>query len=335
MTSYYHLNDFSAVEKIDMHIHLNAKTEGLISLGNRFNFKLIVVNTDIPYFPSIDDQAEVARSIMKKFPGRLEYLTTFSLEGWDSDDWAGRTVEKLKYDLAGGASGVKIWKNIGMDNKDKYGNFIMIDDPKFKPVMDYLVRENIPVLGHLGEPRNCWLPVEDMTVNNDKVYFSNHPEYHMYLHPEYPSYEDHINTRDRFLRLYPGLRFTGAHFGSLEWSVDEIAKRLDEFPGMMVDTASRLSHMQVQTQKDPEKVRQFFIRYQDRIVYGTDFIEEGTPDEETVKPWENTWLSEWKYLVTDEIMTHERVNGEFTGIRLPREVIDKIYFKNTMHWLSS
>ena len=92
----------------------------------------------------------------------------------------------------------------------------------------------------------------------------------MFLHPEYPSYEDQINARDHLLELHPDLIFIGCHLGSLEWNVDELAKRLDKFPNMAVDMAARICHLQYQSQRTAIKVRDFCIKYQDRLLYGTD-----------------------------------------------------------------
>jgi hypothetical protein len=117
----------------------------------------------------------------------------------------------IKNSVAKGAIAVKVWKNIGMELRDNEGNFVMIDNPKFDPVFDYMEENNIPLIGHLGEPKNCWLPIDQMTVQGDKNYFAKHPQFHMYLHPEYPSYEEQVNARDRMLEKHPGLQFIGAH----------------------------------------------------------------------------------------------------------------------------
>lgn len=188
-------------------------------------------------------------------------------------------------------------------------------------------------MAHLGEPKNCWLPLEEMTVNNDRSYFKNHPEYHMYLHPEFPSYEDQINARDRFVEKHPDMRFVGAHLGSLEWDVHELAKRLDKFPNMAVDMAARIPHLQHQTISNRDKVRQFFIDYQDRLIYATDsgISEDSNPDNER-KDLHNTWIKDWKYFVSDSTLTSPHVNGEFQGLKLPRNVIDKIYRENAKRW---
>ena len=47
----------------------------------------------------------------------------------------------------------------------------MIDHPQFDPVFDHLQKKGIILMGHLGEPRNCWLPLDEMTVNNARKLF--------------------------------------------------------------------------------------------------------------------------------------------------------------------
>ena len=189
------------------------------------------------------------------------------------------------------------------------------------------------MIGHLGEPKNCWLPIEKMTVQGDVNYFSTHPKYHMYLHPEYPSYEDQINARDHMLEKHPGLQFIGAHLGSLEWDVDELAKRLDKFPNMAVDTASRISHLQYQAKTDWQKIHDFCIKYQDRIIYGTDIIIHPTSDPLEIKTQSHDIrLRHWNFFTSDKMMRVPKVEGEFKGLKLPRKVVDKIYHTNAEKW---
>ena len=182
---------------------------------------------------------------------------------------ADKVIRTLEKDFEEGAVGLKVWKDIGMTFQDSLGNFIFIDDPVFDPIFDFVASQGKPVIAHIGEPKNCWLPMESMTVNNDKSYFKEHPEYHMYLHPDYPSYEKLVESRDNLLAKHPDLKLVGAHLGSLEWDVDELAARLDRFPNFAVDMAARVCHFQVQ---DREKVRDFIIKYQDRLLYATDLV---------------------------------------------------------------
>jgi predicted TIM-barrel fold metal-dependent hydrolase len=224
-----------------------------------------------------------------------------------------------------GARGVKIWKNIGMELTDARGSYVIVTDAAFKPIFEFLETNDIPVLAHLGEPRNCWLPLEEMTDSGDRAYYRDHPQYHMYLHPEMPSYEDQIEARDRILELYPKLNLVGAHLGSLEWNVDELAKRLDRFPNFNVDMAARIGHLKNQSKEDWQRVRNFLINYQDRVLYATDMELYRLPGQMTSHSFDrirNVWLNDWIYFVSDSIV------HDIKGLKLPREVIDKIYFRN-------
>ena len=144
------------------------------------------------------------------------------------------------------------------------------------------------------------------------------------------------------LAKHPDLIFIGAHLGSLEWSVDELAKRFDKYPNMAVDMAERISHLQYQTLTEWQKVHDFFIKYQDRIIYGTDLrrgamdiVNNGITDSEGIKKHSHeVWLRHWKFFTTDEKMRVPKVEGEFRGLKLSREVVNKIYRKNAEKWFS-
>ncbi|MBM3401399.1 MAG: hypothetical protein FJY21_03645 [Bacteroidetes bacterium] len=208
----------------------------------------------------------------------------------------------------------------------------MIDDPRLAPIFKFLVQNGIPLIGHNGEPRDCWLPLDKMTFS--KSYYGAHPEYHMYLHPEYPSYKEHINARDKLLEMYPDLKFVGAHLGSLEWSLDELAKRLDRFPNMRVDL-SRMSNLQLHAFNDRKKIRDFFIKYQDRLIYGSDkAINASIDPAELSKAIHEAWLRDWIFFVTDASISLAGF-GKLNGLKLPVGVIDKIYYKNAKDWLSA
>jgi hypothetical protein len=122
--------------------------------------------------------------------------------------------------------------------------------------------------------------------------------------------------------------------GSLEWSVDELAKRLDKFPNMAVDMAERIAHFQYQAINNWQKVHDFVIKYQDRLLYATDIIVDGKKTPEHMKEHaHNLRLNDWKFFTTDEKMRNIQVEGEFRGLKLPKSVIDKIYRKNAEKWI--
>lgn len=334
-SNYYTMNDFQSVPKIDSHVHIGNEQGFFEDQAMKDNFILITLNVDHTDSTAVKHQLESALISVKKYPGRVFYAAAFYFDtaGWGTDTWSKKAIAHLDSNISGGAVSVKLWKNIGMTERDKNGKFIMIDDPALKPVIDFIVSRNLPVTGHLGEPRNCWLPLNEMTVSSDSSYFAENPQYHMFLHPEYPSYEDQIIARDHLLELHTNLKFIGCHLGSLEWNVDELAKRLDKFPNMVVDMAARICHLQYQSAKDRNRVRDFCIKYQDRLLYGTDLSDNGSNDNDKLTKWiHETWLDDWKYFTTRDKMTSNTFRGTFEGLQLPKEVVRKIYSENAIKW---
>ncbi len=334
---YFTEQDFFSVPKIDSHVHINSEKGYFEDQALKDNFRLLTIDVDHSDSAAVEEQLRFALLSQKRYPGTVFYAATFFFDttGWRSEKWSKKVISHISEDISGGAVSVKLWKNIGMTVTDRNGRFIMADDPGLKPVIDYIISKNLPVTGHLGEPRNCWLPLSEMTVSSDSSYFAENPQYHMYLHPEYPSYNDQINARDNLLEIHPDLKFIGCHLGSLEWNVDELAKRLDRYPNMAVDLAARICHLQYQSSKDRDRIRDFCIKYQDRLLYGTDLSDNGTNDRAGFSGWvHTTWTDDWKYFATDKVMTSDKFRGKFTGLKLPKEVVRKIYIENAVKWYS-
>ena len=328
---YYTADDFRKVKKFDVHIHINTEENTFIKAAQNDNFHFLDIVDDRPFGLPMAEQQKIAIQHLGNHSGQMAFATTFSVKDWNDDDWAEKVITDLKNSIAKGARAVKIWKNIGMDLRDENGKFVMVDHPKLDPVLNYLAKNRIPLIGHNGEPRDCWLPLDKMTFS--KGYYSSHPEYHMYLHPQYPSYDAQINARDNMLKKHPSLKFVGAHLGSLEWSLDELAKRFDMYPNMSVDL-SRISNLKLHTLNDWEKTRDFFIKYQGRLVYGSDkSINASSNPAEFRKSIHDAWLRDWAFFATDEKI-HLQGFGELRGLQLPKTVIDKIYLKNAERWLS-
>jgi len=130
--------------------------------------------------------------------------------------------------------------------------------------------------------------------------------------------------------MNPKLRVVGAHLGSMEADVDQIAARFDKYPNFAVDTAARMQSLEIQP---TEKVRAFILKYQDRIVYGTDlgFYPEANP-EQSARSWEGTFARDWRYLATSD--KFEIQGGrEIQGLALARDVLKKLYHDNAVRWI--
>jgi hypothetical protein len=335
----YTAADFPKVHKFDAHVHANSDDRVFLDLAIKDGFEILSINVDYPDFPLLQQQAQIAHKLQAADAAHFHFATTFSMRGFGAANWSTDTIKHIDAELERGALAVKVWKNIGMVEKDASGHLIMLDDHGFDGVMQHLEERKIPLIAHQAEPKNCWLPLDQMTTENDRSYFREHPEYYMYLHPEMPSYETLMAARDRFVARHPALSFVGAHMASIEWSVDELAKFLDAYPNATIDLAARMTQVQYQSQRDYAKVRDFFLRYQDRILYGSDLTEEPpganeraqnppTSTVQFVQEADQFWRSDWIYLATRKSQRIDAIRAEVKGLALPKAVIDKIYYEN-------
>jgi predicted TIM-barrel fold metal-dependent hydrolase len=326
---HYTMADFHRVEKIDAHVHVHGKGDRLVAQAVADHFRLLTIDVDYPDFPSIQDQLKDAVSLHRRYPGRVAFAGTFSVANFASPGWTQEALKEIDEAVAQGAVGIKVWKNIGMVLKDPNGSFVMLDDHRFDPIFARIEQDGLVLLAHQAEPLNCWLPLDQMTVRGDADYFREHPQYYMYRHPEMPSHDTILAARDRMLEAHPNLRFDGVHLASLEWDVDKVAAFLDRFPTARVDMAARLVHLEFQGAKDRDKVRQFLIRYQDRILYGSDdAYGPDDSDHAALAEVHDGWVEDWRFLATSERMHSPDFQTPFQGLQLPRSVIAKIYRQN-------
>jgi predicted TIM-barrel fold metal-dependent hydrolase len=326
----YSVRDFSRVEKIDTHVHLHGSLPEFMGRAKADGFRLLTINVNYATFPPLPQQRVDAMALKREFPDRVAFAATFDASDSTQPGWLGRVEGQLKEDLAQGAVGVKVWKDIGMQQRDPGGRAVMVDDARFTPIFEFLEQRGVVVLGHQGEPRNAWLPLEQMTTRGDRQYFTEHPEYHMFAHAEWPAYEEQLAARDRLLVRHPRMKYIGLHLASMEWSVDRIGEFLNRHPSASVDLAARLVHLRLQASADRERVRQFFVRYQDRIVYATDLTRlPQQSDAAFAEEAHTVWLNDWRFLAGNAELRSEEFDAPFRGLALPRAVLDKIYHANT------
>src|SRR4030042_6658106 len=199
--------------------------------------------------------------------------------------------------------------------KDREGRFVMIDDPKFDAVIELIGSRGKTLTGHIGEPKDCWLPFDRMKSNSNRNYYKEHPEYHMFMHPECPFYDEQIASYTKMLEKHPKIRYVACHLGSIEWSMTELGKVLDRFPNMVVDCSARIDDIQ---NLEREEVRNFFMKYKSRILYGTDvIISENTDIESFTKRIHKRGTEDWTYFSTDSVLTLEGIDHPVQGLDLP------------------
>jgi predicted TIM-barrel fold metal-dependent hydrolase len=325
--------DFKTFPKIDAHVHLETADASFIQALEENNFKLLTLVTRSESPDVIREEFEYARNLHDQHPASIAFATTISMDGFGEAEWEENTIAWLQESFDAGAIAVKLWKDIGMTFRNADSTFIFIDDPRFDPILDFIASQNKTLVNHTAEPKNCWLPLSEMTVKGDSSYFAEHPQYHMFLHPNYPSREEILAARDRMLSKHPNLKYVGCHLGSMEWNVDEMAAWLDKFPNYGLDMAARIVHFKVQNR---EKVRDFIMKYQDQLLYGTDVAindRSSTSEEQVQDIINNVWMEDWAYFSTDKLLTQNDKVKEYQGLNLPEPVLKKIYHDNALKML--
>jgi predicted TIM-barrel fold metal-dependent hydrolase len=323
------LSALAALEPIDTHVHAFKNDPDFIALMGRLRLHLLDICVADTHGIYGDLAAETARAkaFVKGSQNHARLCVTFNPFDFQQKDFAQKTIEQLHREFTDGAVAVKIWKNIGMELKTPDGKYMMPDDPAFQPIYRAMVAENKTLVAHVAEPSSCWQPPNPQSPDYD--YYKENPQWYMYLHPDHPRKEVILAARDHLLAENPKLRVVGAHLGSMETDVDEIAKRFDRYPNFAVDTAARLEYLMIQPRG---KVRNFLIKYQDRVLYGTDLeFLNNEPTAEALKDWQETYARDWKFLATDETLPYK--GRQIEGLNLPEPVVRRIYHDNAARWI--
>jgi predicted TIM-barrel fold metal-dependent hydrolase len=321
---------FERVRKIDVHSHIYEDIPVVNAMLRRINLR--VVNISNPGTDGhLDFMHRFNAALVKQHPDIFSFASTFDLTTRNQPNYGTRVTKALDETFAQGAVMVKIWKEVGLELKRPDGGFLLPDDPILDPVYAHLASRRKPLLAHLAEPREAWLPLDPKGVHYG--YYSRNPQWHLYGKPEYPSHARLMDARDHILAKHPGLVMIGAHIGSLEYDVDEVAKRLDTYPNFHVEVSARTRDL---TRQPSSQVRAFFLKYQDRILYGVDrswrpyLTPDVTPtDADRAKfaaGLESQYRRDWAYYAGAGSIDY---NGETVeGLALPQAVLEKFYGKN-------
>lgn len=326
--------DQQSIKKIDVHAHYKYERDYLAALFNKWNMQGLLVDVAIADSIGVNRSWDEYLVHTQAQPDLFFLCSSLIGVGIDDPDFANKQIQRLQKEIDEGALMVKVWKNFGMVTKDASGKFIQIDDARLQPIWEFLKESNIPVMAHIGEPVQAWRPLDDLN-NPHYGYYTDHPEYHAYQHPEIPSYETIITARDNWIANNPDLKILCAHMGSMSHDVDMVAERLDKFPNIYVEPAARFGDLVGQ---DSDKVRAFFEKYQDRVMFGTDYGTSGpqhgmTADElkGEQQNLDESYQRLWNYVATkDSIAERGQKN---IGLGLPSEILNKFYYQNAADFL--
>jgi predicted TIM-barrel fold metal-dependent hydrolase len=320
---------YNEILKIDAHSHVFEDLPALNDLLRRINVRTVNVCNN-----GTDGHLEVMHKIAleqyRKHPDLYPFECTFDLLRRDEPTYQKEVIAWLDRHFDQGAIGVKIWKEVGIDIKDKSGKCILPDDPRFDPIYAHIAKRGKVLHAHLAEPIDAWRPLDPNSPHYS--YYSQNPEWHMYGKPEFPSHAAIIAARDNILKKHPTLTVLGAHLGSLEHDLDGIAERLARHPNFHIEVSARTRNL---TRHPSEKVRALFLKYPDRILYGVDanwkpFLrpERTTPAQREghIKTLELRYRTDFDYYAGQGEMTYS--GRQTQALSLPRGVLEKFYHQN-------
>jgi predicted TIM-barrel fold metal-dependent hydrolase len=323
------LEEFRSIEPIDAHTHVFQTSPELIRLFQRLHIHtldILYVDDQNPYLKELEPQKTDGRSFVASSVGLAQLCTTFNPFQVGRPRFPNDTIAELNRDFANGAVAAKIWKNIGMEIVDSSGRYLMADDPIFEPVYKDIAAQGKTLIIHSADPDEAW---GLHPPGSSTKYYEANPQWDMSKKSGAPDKQTILKARDHLLAGNPDLRVVGAHFGSMEDHLDEVADRFDRYPNFAVDTAARVSRLVFQPR---DKVRAFFLKYQDRILYGTDLhLYAGAIDPGIFESWEKQYARDWRYFATDD--TFEYLGQRVEGLNLPRPVLKKLYHDNAVRWI--
>jgi len=316
-------------ERIDTHTHIHRISPPLFEglKKDRVRCLSICVSREIGTEPSaLPGMIRGTIEAHRASGGRLAWATAFDARGFENPSFAEEATAGLRHSFDQGAIAVKMWKNIGMGIRGKSGAYLLPDDPALSPVFEFIRNSGKTLIAHIAEPDGAWQPLDDH--NAEVSYYSKHPEWHMYERPGVPSKEAILDARDRVLSRHPQLRVVGCHLGSDEEHWSRLAKRLDTYPNFAVDVAARVRYF---VRGDHEEARQFLTKYQDRILYGTDFTLPSAGEVQAEAQLHQTHEWDWNFLSTRDGLTFR--NQPVRGLGLPDRVLRKIFRENAIRWI--
>ena len=262
-----------------------------------------------------DALASAVRTARSTRPGRFVFFANLQFTGLDDPQWGANAAAQLERDVKAGASGLKIFKNLGLTLRDGSGKRVPVDDPRLDPVWRKAGELGIPVLIHTAEPRQFFEP-HDRT-NERWLELKERPD--RARPPEvYPSWSSIIAEQHRVFRKHPRTNFINAHLGWLGGDLAHLGALMDSLPNMYTEIGAVLAELG----RQPRFARQFLTKYQDRVLFGKD----------SYQPVE--YHTYFRVLETgDEYFDYYRKRHAFWkmyGLDLPDEVLKKIYYRNAL-----
>ena len=254
-------------------------------------------------------------NVKENYPNRFGIFVNLDLNKIDNDDFAKSSVEILENGVKEGAIGLKIYKNLGLNLKDSKGARVSVDDKRLSPIWEACGNLKIPVLIHSGEPSPFFDPIDKY---NERWLHARQKPRSFRPSDRYPSFETVMQEQFNMFKNHPNTIFINAHMGWMANNLDELEKHLDSLPNVYTEIGAVIGELG----RQPRRARQFFIDYQDRVMFGKDTYKKSEFD------------VYFRVLESkDEYFDYYRKRHglwKMYGLNLPDEVLKKLYFKNAL-----
>ena len=304
---------------IDVHNHVN-DAQGIdepmpparvVEIMDRTNVKTVVILTGMWG----EKLQHVIDTMVKPYPGRFMVFTQIDWSKIDDPNFSQEMVAQIEDAVSRGARGLKVLKDLGLGVRDKSGKLITVDDPRLDPIWSECGRLGIPVSIHVTDPEAFFHPIDNTNERYEEL--TEHPDW-SFAGSQFPSKLAILEARDRVIARHPNTTFVALHLANWPENLDYVSQELDRYPNMMVEFGAR----EAELGRQPRRAREFFIKYQDRIMFGTD----NGMDEEMYR-------NHFRWLETaDEYFDYWGYPGqgrwEIYGMALPDEVLEKVYHLN-------
>jgi predicted TIM-barrel fold metal-dependent hydrolase len=274
---------------------------------------------------------EIAR-YQEPHPDRLTVFAGLDYERFAADRSFGESLARgLRDSAAAGARGLKVWKLLGLHVRDPRGRLVPVDDERLDPLWETAADLDLPVLIHAADPIAFFDPLDRRNERWEEL--QAHPDWHVYPTrppgtpgaPGFPTFDELMDQLARLVDAHPRTTFVGAHVGCAAEDLALVGRMLDSYPNWNVDIAARLGELG----RQPYSAREFFIRYQDRVVFGTDLA----ADPEVYRTYYRFLETRDEYFGYGVDETPGQGRWMIYGIELPGEVLRKVYAGNARRLL--
>jgi len=217
--------------------------------------------------------------------------------------------------VARGARGLKILKDLGLEIRDASGKLVAIDDRRLDPIWEECAGIGIPVAIHSADPEAFFHPLG--VANERYEELIAHPEW-SFCKPGLPTKASLLEALHRLFARHPRAAFVSLHMMSSAENLDYLSTALDRHPNIFVEFGAR----QAELGRQPRRARRFFLKYQDRILFGTDHPIDV-----------DMYRSYFRWLETDDEYFDywgypSQGRWKIYGLALPNGVLEKIYHLN-------